>query len=513
MGDLQRVWDSGLHVQALTAAVEAWRTSRDPRLADVIGRWGDVLEPEIPVDPTATAFHARWLDVLAQGDITTVGWLAATLDARLEHASTARRRGARSFDMAVERVAALARSSDDPRIAAGLVQVLQRGRHAPIDDFFEQETDPFYEACADLLQRVADVRALPVLRHLLAHPLAPRGATRRVLAMVVPGIIERLEGIETRAAPDVPSLPAPVRPALGLEEVYRDPDDRALRAAVADALQEVGSLRGEFIAMQLAGREETRRREAALFREHRAEWMGPLLDAVLAKPVFVDGFLESASMKRRPVDDRTAEEAARDPRLSTLRNLEVGSGYGHHLLQLLRSPHLAALDAVEIGSRGNLAELVTLPPMGVGTLRFGFPTRSDDRRALAVLSTWPSLHTLHIRTNRTRFPEAVDTLERAGLMARVGTLWLQTHPDLVDVVQRIGDRLSVGVGTPDSGVLVERHADTTWVVATRALTLPKLVKLCSAVGASRVRIPAPKSAAQRKKVAAALEGVDVRFSS
>jgi uncharacterized protein (TIGR02996 family) len=79
--------------------------------------------------------------------------------------------------------------------------------------------------------------------------------------------------------------PQPVQPAL-LAAVLADPDDDAARQALADALQERGDPRGEFIAVQLAlaheGARETAETKALWdrFRElhsaHSAKWAKPL---------------------------------------------------------------------------------------------------------------------------------------------------------------------------------------------------------------------------------------------
>lgn len=67
-----------------------------------------------------------------------------------------------------------------------------------------------------------------------------------------------------------------------LEAVGRAPHDLAVHSLVADALQEAGDPRGEFIALMLRARRtgctgaELRRRATKLFAKNHAAWLGPL---------------------------------------------------------------------------------------------------------------------------------------------------------------------------------------------------------------------------------------------
>jgi uncharacterized protein (TIGR02996 family) len=104
--------------------------------------------------------------------------------------------------------------------------------------------------------------------------------------------------------------------------VYAAPADDAPRSVLADALQEAGDPRGEFIALQLAGQGTPR--EAALLRKHRKVWLGALAPAIrregmrdgAGKPVFRRGFLAAAT-----VDDDGRGWAGRSPEWATVEEL------------------------------------------------------------------------------------------------------------------------------------------------------------------------------------------------
>ena len=79
-----------------------------------------------------------------------------------------------------------------------------------------------------------------------------------------------------------------------LQAVLDDPDDIARRLVYADALQEQGDPRGEFIALHIAGRPEAE----LLLKKHRKEWIAFLQPAVSRAGLrFVNGFVERITLK------------------------------------------------------------------------------------------------------------------------------------------------------------------------------------------------------------------------
>jgi uncharacterized protein (TIGR02996 family) len=79
-----------------------------------------------------------------------------------------------------------------------------------------------------------------------------------------------------------------------LQAVLDDPDDLDCRLVYADALQDLGDPRGEFIAHHIAGRDEAR----ALLKKHGKEWTAFLRPAVSRSGLrFVNGFIERVTYK------------------------------------------------------------------------------------------------------------------------------------------------------------------------------------------------------------------------
>lgn len=83
--------------------------------------------------------------------------------------------------------------------------------------------------------------------------------------------------------------------ALLFRSVYEKPRDDVRKQVLADALQQEGDPRGDFIALQLRDSVITRRRSDKLLVRHRLAFLGPLTAAVL----------NPASLKRRGRFDET----------------------------------------------------------------------------------------------------------------------------------------------------------------------------------------------------------------
>lgn len=122
--------------------------------------------------------------------------------------------------------------------------------------------------------------------------------------------------------------------------VYAAPLDRQRREVLADALLQAGLPRGEFIALQLDGSRRARKRAQKLLERHRPEWLGPLLDNVVAgTDAWREGFLSAAHV--RLWGDRVDERS-----WATVERL-VLHWRGVQPLELA-SPHLSSLRALKL---------------------------------------------------------------------------------------------------------------------------------------------------------------------
>jgi hypothetical protein len=122
--------------------------------------------------------------------------------------------------------------------------------------------------------------------------------------------------------------------------VYAAPLDRQRREVLADALLQEGHPRGEFIALQLDGSRRARKRALKLLERHRPEWLGPLLDNVVAgTDAWREGFLCAAHV--RLWGDRVDELSWATVERLVLHWREVRP-------RELASPHLSSLRALKL---------------------------------------------------------------------------------------------------------------------------------------------------------------------
>jgi uncharacterized protein (TIGR02996 family) len=147
------------------------------------------------------------------------------------------------------------------------------------------------------------------------------------------------------------------------EAVYANPDDDGPRLVLADALQEAGDPRGEFIALQLArkaaGKTRKGRRESQLLRMNSERpfdgrtyanlraWLGPLIMAVPNKGlVYERGFVAKVQLQHHR---ESIEPYLGPPEWHTVEEVTLGRWKGS--LQLLADslPALRVLGEIEWG--------------------------------------------------------------------------------------------------------------------------------------------------------------------
>lgn len=383
-------WERGAETEALDALVACWRSCHAPELAELARHWGRALRPAITPARTKAAFHTQWIETPV--DLLHVGWLAETVD----HLATPASMQAR--------IARLAEARPDPRIADGVLAVVQRGKLAPLRT--DDQIDPLYGPLVDLLVQQQDPRSVEPIRELIRAPRARLLKTQDALYIPLLRAIEALEGIAVE-----PVDAAAVRPFLPREEdlgelhdqLLDTPDDEGLLAVYADRLQQAGDPRGELIALQLGGTAAQARKARSLIKTHRTTWLGPL-DEVFTKVEFRRGFPYSAKVRKRSASDHGVfRAAAADPRLKTLRILEAGTSWPHLYARLLASPHLRATQ-VDIPN----VELVR----AIKELRE--PRNTVETLVFRYLPEYPANAAHYLRR---LFPNArarVDVLDRSG---------------------------------------------------------------------------------------------------
>lgn len=204
-----------------------------------------------------------------------------------------------------------------PRVARARIDALEAMKpDALISAYFEQfaRSDPYGRQSELVVRRQLrmlaesnDPQIGPIISAVRAAegPISPRDlglVVRRPLpspvALEATGL-QALEQIERFL--DQPSETAE---AL-LKQVLENPNDDVPRAVLADALIELGDVRGEFIASQLAKQTEPAavRRETELLRTYAPAWLGalsPFVEAPLGgwRDAFSRGFLSRAQLKQ-----------------------------------------------------------------------------------------------------------------------------------------------------------------------------------------------------------------------
>lgn len=435
----------GKHAEALDVALAAWRDSRDTAIARAIDALSEAASDFVPPKTrTNKDFQKAWLEVLSSGDPTAVPWLAEFLVKRLP-----RDEPDPTF---IARLEAM-RKHPDPRFAAAIMALVVQGRDlirwcrrdvektlAVVGDAVTREALESIEALRDgdeddedSWQRVLD--ALPATK--------PVSASDR----------KRWEALAHRddgaAVLDIDGLTA---------AVHEDPDDVQARAVLADALQETGDPRGEFIALQLLeldgrGTEESTRRADELLGQHLETWLGAI-HPVVYRGWFRGGFLDKVELEpSRRASKKAWEKHARDPSLATVRELVAGKAPDPITILFLTSPAMRSLQSVAIGSNAIAGALEKSPPPRLREVRCAGWSRGDyakkfEERVLPLLEAAPLLKSL-VCTDA-----VLEPLMRSKVLERLETLTVASELEDEEVRERLLDLpkniTSLDVGWADS---------------------------------------------------------------
>ncbi|HEU0033727.1 MAG TPA: TIGR02996 domain-containing protein [Kofleriaceae bacterium] len=269
----------GAWADCLSALLVVWRRDRDPKLAALIDRVSAVAARDVaPVAGagSATAAVEARIANATDADVAVI----------LDHA----RRQIRVYPRAQYWIIALATDrAPDPRIATALAELVERpafvayrGHGALVPEVVEALDaidDPRYRRLlVDEWRRLEPKRGrirkhrrgLDKLAHIarsIEHRPAPAPATDHA------ALIADIDAALARPAPRAATRDA----AELLAAIYANPADTALRLVYADALQDRGDPRGEFIALQCnRGDGEPSRRERQLLKAYARLWLGAI---------------------------------------------------------------------------------------------------------------------------------------------------------------------------------------------------------------------------------------------
>lgn len=299
----------------MAALLKEWRKNPAAELAESLEAELAALDAApVPADQKA------WLNAAKAPTPETLAALLASLKAaRLEDT--------------VDRFRALAPRLPDPRIAAAFVAFV---RAVP---FTSDTSKSAWQGILPLLVRAGDPRAIGQLReirdNLKVRPLFQTWFSRRLddviaeLAEAFPdGVptVDAKRGAELAAkkpAKKAPSAAAKTSSSL-LDAVFANPTDDGARLVLADALQETGDVRGEFISLQCAQKDE--KRQKALIKQHSKQWVGALEPWVGSEVKFRRGFVNEATLKLK--NEAEALAAERVPAWSTLEVVRIAKPPG-----------------------------------------------------------------------------------------------------------------------------------------------------------------------------------------
>ncbi len=386
--------DKGDHATALQKALAAWFACKHERIVAVIEALSSYAAQDRapPGGKTVAEKQAAWLALEAKRDPSDLEHLLATLPAIK-----------RTAELEV-RLARLARRLPDPRISKAL--------HALIA---EPPLKSALKPMLDIVAKTGDPRSDGALEHLVRHSNAAlRSLLRTTRASVrwQPGVLSSAAKAHLTAIERSLAARAPARRDLTslFAAVYADLGDDGARSVLADALQEVGDPRGEFIALQLArGRSGERKpREAALWKRHGRDWLEPIAAAVDQESVvFERGFLAKCRLQSYSDEALAAREAWKtveeveveddaQPFVDAMPALRVlSSDRGRHVpshphLQDLSLQHLLESEVTQLCSRA-LPSLRSLAIVECHNLRqmsaFLGSTLASQLRSLSV-SVW-----------------------------------------------------------------------------------------------------------------------------
>lgn len=308
---------------ALEHVLDAWRSSRDPAVADLVDTLGEIAGRNLPAITSTSTKHwnEAWLDVAIAGRASDIerliaGWRPPTL-VRVR-----------------EGVDRFGQRPDDPRIALGLARFMCKFPST------YSAANAAWQALVKLVIRLRDVRCVSVLDAGRSPQELLNADFTRVRATLAeaewdaadPHRVSRVRA----ALADLPAPPEAAVLATGekaperneaelLKLICQSPADEGARLIYGDFLTERGDPRGEFIALQCKKSPSAAelKRLRALQREHGRVWLGAIEPAVeRARRVFSRGFLSEARVRfKTPTQQR---KLIAHPLWNTIEVLQAG---------------------------------------------------------------------------------------------------------------------------------------------------------------------------------------------
>ena len=430
----------------LDEALEAWRGSRDPQLADLIDRIAGT-----PTDkPPRGRIQAWWMDNADPYDATKVAALVACADVKLggvdnklkpQHAIVDRIRHPRpARENAIARLAAIARWPHDPRAATILLRwfIAMPVRWDPLET--GTATLELYSAIADLLVELADPRVVPAIEDLIETPRGPTQQLRAHQQALAKEIVRKLPAPAPAALPE-----AHAHETSLWAEVARRRDELEPRRVLADLLVERGDPRGELIALQCAHTAKAAAKARSLIKRHWADWLGDI--ALIANrngTEFRDGMLHEIRVGTPKSPDWAFSKVHGHRELATVRVVRPGHVKPADYATFLASPNLApdivGIDAPETIAylkRGGFRTLVYSHQSVRDYYRTDYPPLAETFEQLAKLA--PELEAIEFDDDRhAEIPRELEALRLRALFPKLRSIKLVTRSNVtIDGVETV----------------------------------------------------------------------------
>lgn len=178
-------------------------------------------------------------------------------------------------------------------------------------------------------------------------------------------------------------------------QIYQHPDDRALRAVLADQLLEDQHVWGELISLQLTNPKRHAARIAQIFKQHAREIVGDIANVAARDDMtIVDGFLHTALCGKSKSFTSTTERhaAAIAPQWATVRTVQLTTMMtGTFIRDLLHNPASASLTRIEDGHWREIKPRLVRP-------RAGAPWEIVNARSERILDGLPDAELARIPT-------------------------------------------------------------------------------------------------------------------
>jgi len=381
----------------LTRLLELWRRARHITTSELIHRVGELVDftpPSLPKKSKKAAI-ATWLtETQREGP--------ATLSARLTQLVPL------LADSTAPTVwplfEALSLREPDPRLATFATRVLVRDVKADL------WSDKMLRRLLNCIEVHGDRGHFLALEAGLPRTVLIEGVAQRAARVLNTGLAAKVEGPEIseleRAALvtqkwEVGELAE--RPDL-FAHVYEAPFDLSRRHVLADALQELGDPRGEFIALQLARSDEKRQKK--LLTANRKDWLGPFA-TYAADARFEDGFVSELRLKPLKPAQFSALSSVRE--WATVKRVRPGLTQLSKQMQSLEDPGYVPQDSLRAMLKSKFR-----PPLKLLTTEFDSPghletllsfqnlrgvsVRPHGLRQLETLleAAWPALESLGV---------------------------------------------------------------------------------------------------------------------